>query len=141
MGKRIKLMSKTKQNGFVAKIGVALTAMVVALAGLHFVVPPLVERSFNIHLEHDDYVMREEVHAFHDELFIADLHTDSMLWKRDFLAHSDVGHMDLPRLLQGNVAVQVFSATTKSPEGQNYDSNTADSDRITWLANDIVIMF
>ena len=59
MGKRIKLMSKTKQNGFVAKIGVALTAMVVALAGLHFVVPPLVERSFNIHLEHDDYVIRE----------------------------------------------------------------------------------
>jgi microsomal dipeptidase-like Zn-dependent dipeptidase len=42
--------------------------------------------------------------------------------------------MDLPRLRDGNVALQVFSATTKSPKGQNYDRNEADSDRITLLA-------
>jgi microsomal dipeptidase-like Zn-dependent dipeptidase len=32
------------------------------------------------------------------------------------------------------VALQVFSATTKSPSGQNYESNEADSDNITLLA-------
>jgi microsomal dipeptidase-like Zn-dependent dipeptidase len=43
--------------------------------------------------------------------------------------------MDLPRLQAGNVALQVFSATTKSPTGQNYDSNDASaSDTITRLA-------
>ena len=35
---------------------------------------------------------------------------------------------------QGNVAIQVFSATTKSPTGQNYESNEAGTDTITSLA-------
>jgi microsomal dipeptidase-like Zn-dependent dipeptidase len=42
--------------------------------------------------------------------------------------------MDLPRLRKGNVALQVFSATTKSPAGQNYERNESQSDRITLLA-------
>jgi microsomal dipeptidase-like Zn-dependent dipeptidase len=42
--------------------------------------------------------------------------------------------VDLPRLQRGNVALQVFSATTKSPSGQNYEQNTGDSDNITLLA-------
>lgn len=42
--------------------------------------------------------------------------------------------MDLPRLREGNVGLQVFSATTKSPTGQNYERNEAGSDRITLLA-------
>jgi microsomal dipeptidase-like Zn-dependent dipeptidase len=33
----------------------------------------------------------------------------------------------------GNVALQVFSSVSKSPKGQNYDSNSADSDNITLL--------
>jgi microsomal dipeptidase-like Zn-dependent dipeptidase len=67
-------------------------------------------------------------------LFIADLHSDSLLWKRNLLQLSGVGHMDLPRLRAGNVALQVFSATTKSPAGLNYDTNDARSDDITKLA-------
>jgi microsomal dipeptidase-like Zn-dependent dipeptidase len=57
-----------------------------------------------------------------------------MLWRRDLRKAASVGHMDIPRLKEGNVALQVFSATTKSPAGQNYESNTADSDRLTTLA-------
>jgi microsomal dipeptidase-like Zn-dependent dipeptidase len=34
----------------------------------------------------------------------------------------------------GNLAFQVFSATTKSPDGQNFERNEADSDRISLLA-------
>jgi microsomal dipeptidase-like Zn-dependent dipeptidase len=41
--------------------------------------------------------------------------------------------MDLHRMEDGNVALQVFSSVSKSPKGQNYDSNTADSDNITLL--------
>jgi len=113
--------------------GVALL-LIVAVSALHFVVPGIVEDGTNVNLPHDDYVIRPEVQKLHDSLFIADLHSDSLLWKRDLLQESEIGHMDLPRLQRGNVALQVFSATTKSPEGQNYRQNTGDSDRITWLA-------
>ncbi|WP_373488864.1 dipeptidase, partial [Blastomonas sp.] len=44
------------------------------------------------------------------------------------------GHIDLARLEKGNVAVQIFSSVSKTPRGQNYDSNSADTDNITLLA-------
>lgn len=55
------------------------------------------------------------------------------MWNRDLLKRADRGHVDLPRLEDGNVALQVFSSVSKSPKGQNYDSNSADSDNITLL--------
>ena len=53
--------------------------------------------------------------AFHRSLFIADLHADTLKWDRDLLARSHFGHVDLPRLIEGNVALQVFTIVTKSP--------------------------
>jgi len=53
--------------------------------------------------------------AFHDTLFIADLHADTLNWARDPLERSLFGHVDVPRLLDGNVALQVFSIVTRSP--------------------------
>src|SRR3546814_15305778 len=41
--------------------------------------------------------------------------------------------MDLPRLEEGNVALQILASTTKSPKGQNYDANSGDTDNITAL--------
>lgn len=62
----------------------------------------------------------------HSELSIVDWHADSLLWARDLLERSDRGHVDLPRLEQGNVAVQMFTVVTKSPLAQNYQQNSAD---------------
>jgi microsomal dipeptidase-like Zn-dependent dipeptidase len=62
------------------------------------------------------------------------MHADTLLWNRDLLEQGGRGQVDLPRLEQGNVALQVFSSVTKTPKGQNYDSNGADSDNITLLA-------
>ncbi len=110
---------------------------VVILLGLsfaHWVLPGKVEGSMNVNLPHEPYVVSDRATKLHNSLFVADLHSDSMLWKRDLRKKSSIGHMDLPRLHQGNVALQVFSATTKSPSGQNYESNEADSDNITLLA-------
>lgn len=42
--------------------------------------------------------------------------------------------MDVPRLIKGNVALQVFSLPTKTPWGLNIERNRSDSDQITWLA-------
>ena len=71
--------------------------------------------------------------ALHATLDVADMHVDSLLWKRDLLERSDRGHVDLPHLVEGHYALQVFSSVTKSPKGQNYNANGADSDTITLL--------
>jgi membrane dipeptidase len=75
-----------------------------------------------------------EAAALHKTLTIVDLHSDTLMWKRDMLDRADRAHMDLPRLQEGNVALQIFSSVTKTPKGQNYDANGADTDNITLLA-------
>lgn len=120
----------------IVKVAAAVLAavLVVGLAVLQWIVPGVLEGGMNLVQPHDSYRIRADAQTLHDTLFIADLHTDSLLWKRDLLQEASLGHVDVPRLERGNVALQVFSATTKSPSGQNYDANTADSDNITWLA-------
>lgn len=51
--------------------------------------------------------------TFHRKLFVADLHADTLGWDRDILLRSDFGHVDLPRLRDGNVALQVFTSSPK----------------------------
>ncbi len=74
-----------------------------------------------------------EAKALHKTLTIIDLHSDTLLWDRNLLNRGDRGHMDLPRLEDGNVALQIFSSVTKTPKNQNYDANGADTDNITML--------
>jgi microsomal dipeptidase-like Zn-dependent dipeptidase len=110
-------------------VAVLLAAVVTGLA----VVPGMVERSMNRVVPHEPWETSAAARDLHGKLRIADWHSDSLLWNRDLLEEADRGHVDLPRLEQGNVALQVFTAVTKSPSGQNYDENTADSDTITAL--------
>ena len=44
------------------------------------------------------------------------------------------GHVDVPRLVEGGVALQAFTIVTKTPRRMNIESNTADTDNITLLA-------
>ncbi len=104
-----------------------------AVGFINWLLPGIVERDYNTVVSHKPFIIRPEVLEFHNSLFIADLHSDSLLWKRNLSKLSNIGHVDLPRLEQGNVALQVFSAVTKSPKGQNNTSNTSDSDNITLL--------
>ncbi len=78
--------------------------------------------------------IRDDARALHNSLTIVDLHSDTLLWKRSLLDDASYGHMDLGRLQQGNVALQIFSSVTKTPRGQNYNSNSDESDNITLLA-------
>jgi microsomal dipeptidase-like Zn-dependent dipeptidase len=66
---------------------------------------------------------------------VVDLHADSLLWGRDLNTRGTWGQVDVPRLIEGNVALQVFTMVTKSPRGLNVDSNSAGApDDITPLA-------
>lgn len=51
----------------------------------------------------------------HDALTAADMHSDFLMWNRGLLNRSSHGHVDLPRLIEGNVALQGFSVATKMP--------------------------
>src|SRR4030095_16230246 len=61
--------------------------------------------------------------ALHDASLVADLHADSLLFGRDLTQRSEIGHVDLPRLRLGNVALQVFAIATSAPAGMNIDHN------------------
>ncbi|MFZ5727401.1 MAG: dipeptidase [Pseudomonadota bacterium] len=109
--------------------------ILIALAALAFftLAPGMIERDLNRIDGKPLSRVSARAEALHRTLTIVDLHSDSLLWKRDILDRATRGHMDLPRLQDGHVALQVLASTTKSPKGQNYDANDADSDNITGL--------
>jgi microsomal dipeptidase-like Zn-dependent dipeptidase len=111
-------------------------AMLLLVGGIGFfgIAPGYVEGSMNRIDGKPLPKVSAEAIALHKTLTIVDLHSDTLMWKRDMLDRAERGHMDLPRLQEGNVALQVFSSVSKTPKGQNYDANGADSDNITLLA-------
>jgi membrane dipeptidase len=111
-----------------------LLALVLILLLIRLLLPGALQGSLNVVEAHEEYEISDRARQLHHSLFIVDLHTDSLLWDRDLSKESARGHVDLPRLQKGNVGLQVFSATTKSPRGQNYASNTGGSDNVTVLA-------
>ncbi|EMD83815.1 dipeptidase [Pacificimonas flava] len=104
------------------------------LAALFFwLAPGMIERSMNRIEGSGLWRVEERTAALHDSLFVADLHADTLLWDRDLGRRADRGHVDLLRLAEGNVGLQVFGSVTKTPRGQNYEANSADTDNITPL--------
>ncbi|MCE5207592.1 MAG: membrane dipeptidase [Chloroflexi bacterium] len=94
-----------------------------------------VEKRSNRVRQPPPYMVSSEVQALHNRLLVADLHADALLWKRDLLQTGRTGHVDVPRMLEGNIAFQVFGVVTKSPKGQNFESNSSQSfDNITLLS-------
>jgi membrane dipeptidase len=112
-----------------------MPSFVLAIAAIGFfgVLPGYVEGSMNVIDGKPLIKVSAEAQALHKTLNIIDLHSDSLMWDRDINNRATRGHMDVPRLIDGNVAVQVFSSVTKTPKGQNYDANGADTDNITLL--------
>ncbi|APX11897.1 dipeptidase [Tateyamaria omphalii] len=115
-------------------IGLSIVLAAAIAAFLTFA-PGYVERERNAVVEHAPYPVSDAAQSLHDTLVVGDWHADSLLWKRSIEHRADRGHVDVPRLIEGGVALQVFSAVTKSPAGQNYEANAPDTfDNITPLA-------
>ncbi|MDA0329257.1 MAG: dipeptidase [Gemmatimonadetes bacterium] len=70
----------------------------------------------------------------HKTLAIVDLHGDALLWDRSLLRRNSVGHVDLPRMIEGRIALQAFTVVTKAPFGLNIEANSDDSDLINLLS-------
>ena len=117
------------------KIGGAILAVLVVIVAVVLAVAPgIVEKQLNPVAEVDLKDPSPEALDLHGRLTIADMHSDALLWKRSILERADRGHVDVPRLREGNVALQVFASVTKSPRGQNLDGNTDETDNITPLS-------
>ena len=111
----------------------ALVLLAIAAPIFFAFAPGIVEKGMNKVVSTKLPAVAPATRKLHDRLQIADLHEDTLLWKRSLNERSDRGQVDLPRLIEGNVALQVFSSVTKTPKNQNYDANSADSDNITLL--------
>ena len=117
------------------KIGLSLLGIIVIAAIAWFIFAPAwFEKQTNMVDGEPLPEITAEAQKLHDSLFIVDLHGDTLLWKRKITDSVDYGHIDLERLQQGNIGLQIFSSVTKTPRGQNYDSNSDKTDNITILA-------
>ena len=108
--------------------------LITGLVVFFIVLPPLVDRSKNTVTGSGLLSIENETRYLHEKLIIADLHADSLLWGRDLTKKADRGMIDFPRMQQGNLALQVFSAVTKTPRGLNVSRNRDNTDNITLLA-------
>lgn len=116
-------------------LGRLLLLAAIGLGAFFWFAPEYAERGRNAVVAHDPYPVSDAARALHERLIVGDWHADSLLWNRDLLTRADYGQVDLPRLIEGGVALQVLTAVTKSPAGQNYDQNSAEAfDNITLLA-------
>lgn len=96
-------------------------------------VPQMVERSLNPVINKPSYQVSEKASTLHEKLFVADMHADSLLWNRDLNTKSEISQVDVPKLLEGNVALQAFTVVSKTPRNMNIESNNGDTDNIYWL--------
>jgi microsomal dipeptidase-like Zn-dependent dipeptidase len=113
---------------------ILLLLVLIALAAFFFVVPAAVESSMNQVRHAPPYAASDRARALHATLDAADLHADSLMWGRDLTFRGTRGHVDIPRLVVGDVALQVFTFASKTPWGLNIERNSDKTDQIFWLA-------
>lgn len=104
------------------------------LVAFFFIAPGQVEESNNKLLNKPPYSASDKARQLHKTLLIGDLHADSLLWDRNLLKPGIRGHVDVPRLIEGNVAIQGFTVVTKTPRKLNIERNDDKTDNILLLA-------
>lgn len=105
--------------------------MSLGVAGLLIWLPSALDARYNSVVGPATRPSSELARRLHDDLQVVDLHADPLLWDRDLLARNSRGHVDVPRLIDGNVALQVFSTVSRAPWGPNYQEGR---DRVGPLA-------
>jgi membrane dipeptidase len=123
--------SRLRGAGFLVG-GVALAATLTRIVGRSLVARS--ERRLNPTASPPPYRPSERARDIHTRSIVVDLHADSLLWGRDLLQRGNRGHVDVPRLVEGGVAIQVFAVTTKVPRNLNLERNDDRSDDILLVA-------
>ena len=108
--------------------------IVLSIIAFFTYLPSFVDSEYNYGFAQPPYKVSPQTIAFHKTLFIADMHNDALMWNRDLVKKNSRGYIDLPRMQEGNIALQNFMAVTKVPRGINIDKNDDTTDLINILA-------
>lgn len=112
-------------------IFVTLSISVAAIIFFGFVPQYIDKKSNTVKVE----IKKNQKSDWYDSIpFIADLHCDMLLWDRDFFERHTYGHVDLPRMQQSNMALQIFTIVSKVPKGINIEKNDDKTDQIALLS-------
>ncbi len=96
------------------------------------IVPKMADKEYNTITLSAPYEVSQTVKQKYNNLpFVADLHCDVLLWKRDISQRNDFGHVDIPRMIEANVALQAFTIVSKTPHNLNFDKNDDTTDDVT----------
>lgn len=114
---------------------IALVILIILIVAF-FLAPYLAERRMNRVIGPANKSVSDAARQLHQRILVADLHADSLLWGRDLLKHGSRGHVDVPRLIEGNVAVQSFTVVSAVPNilTMNIDRNDGPGTTVTLLA-------
>jgi membrane dipeptidase len=116
------------------KRSVVLILICLVLAGGLLAAKRVVEERYNRVRNPPPYQVNQATAQLQKSLFVADLHADSLLWGRNLLKRSKIGHVDVPRLEQAHVSLQAFTVVTTIPKNLNIDRNNGASDMVRYLA-------
>lgn len=121
------------------KVKVVFLSILVAICSIYIlaraIAPGYLDRDNNQAFTKSPYSVSEKVQRLYDSLeFVADLHCDVLLWDRDILEEHDHGHVDIPRMLNANVALQAFTIVSKTPKNLNFKRNDDKTDDVTLLS-------
>lgn len=120
---------------WIARISIVGALLIIAFLVFFFgFAPGLIAHRLNVVINPPPYAVSERAKLLHETLTVADLHADSLLWNYDLNKRQTSNQVDVPRLLEGNVALQAFTVVTKTPRGMNIESNSDKTDNIFWLA-------
>jgi membrane dipeptidase len=115
-----------------AAVGVGLTVLGVRIVGRG--AAALVERHLNVTTGPRPFAVSAGARDVHGRLAVVDLHADSLLWGRNLLERGRRCHVDVPRLIEGRVALQVLAASTKISRHTQLEGNDDRGDDVRWLA-------
>lgn len=110
--------------------GLVIVAGVAVLAAA----PRFAESRFNRVNQLPPYNVPKAARELHSSLTVVDLHADTLLWGRDLNRRSRRGHVDVPRLVEANVAIQAFTVVTRAPRRLNVERTEDKDDVIKYLA-------
>ena len=117
------------------KLATGLLLVIFIYLILTIVGPPMADRKLNGTVNLPPYAVSSEAQEIYNNLeFIADLHCDALLWRRPMHKKLKRSHVDLVKMQEANVAMQVFTVVSKSPKGLNFDSNDDKSDNLILLS-------
>ena len=118
--------------------GEASLQTITRIAGLIFLLilsgcASLADRLINRAILSPPYTGGPEPEKLHRSLFVVDLHADTLLWNRDLLRRASYGHVDVPRLREGHIGLQILGVVTQVPLFLRLNGNSDRPDVITEL--------